>query len=160
MYYMTMPSPIDDLLLVSDGRALRRVDMAPFETQTEWELDERPFEDVVAQLDSYFKGERRDFDVELEAKGTPFQARVWTALSGIPYGETVSYMEVARRVGSPKAVRAVGRAVGANPLPIIVPCHRVVGANGTPTGYGGGLERKARLLDLEGADPGPVPALP
>jgi methylated-DNA-[protein]-cysteine S-methyltransferase len=153
MYYTTMQSPIDELLLVSDGRALRRIEMAPFETLTEWELNERPFEEVVAQLDSYFQGERRDFDVELEAEGTPFQARVWSALHGIPYGETVSYMEVARLVGSPKAVRAVGRAVGANPFPIIVPCHRVVGADGSPTGYGGGLERKARLLALEGAEP-------
>lgn len=158
MYYTTTASPIDELLLISDGRALRRVEMAPFETQPHWVLDERPFEDVVAQLGSYFRGERRDFDVELEAEGTPFQARVWSALNGIPYGETVSYVQVARRVGSPKAVRAVGRAVGANPLPIIVPCHRVIGANGTPTGYGGGLERKARLLELEGAGPRWVPA--
>jgi methylated-DNA-[protein]-cysteine S-methyltransferase len=158
MYYTTVPSPIDELLLASDGRALRTVQMAPFETPPAWELNERPFEEVVEQLQSYFRGERRDFDLQLEAGGTPFQARVWNALKEIPYGETVSYGEVARLVGSPKAVRGVGRAVGANPLPIVVPCHRVIGANGTPTGYGGGLERKARLLALEGAGPTRQPA--
>jgi methylated-DNA-[protein]-cysteine S-methyltransferase len=159
MYYTTVKSPIDELLLASDGRALRRVEMAPFETPTEWELDERPFGDVMEQLDSYFQGERREFDLELEPGGTPFQARVWGALRGIPYGETVSYGEIGRLVGSPRAVRAVGRAVGANPLPIILPCHRVIGADGTPTGYGGGLERKARLLALEGAQISWGPAL-
>jgi methylated-DNA-[protein]-cysteine S-methyltransferase len=153
MYYTTMESPIDELLLASDGVALRRVEMAPFEPPTQWEFDERPFEAVVAQLGSYFKGERNHFDIELEAGGTPFQARVWSALRGIGYGETVSYLDVARLVGSPKAARAVGRAVGANPLPIVVPCHRVIGADGAPTGFGGGLERKARLLELEGAGP-------
>jgi methylated-DNA-[protein]-cysteine S-methyltransferase len=142
MYYTTVESPIDELLLASDGRALRRVEMAPFEPPTEWAFDERPFEEVVTQLDSYFKGQRLDFDIELEAG----------------YGETVSYVDVARLVGSPKAARAVGRAVGANPLPIIVPCHRVIGADGTPTGFGGGLERKARLLELEGAKLRPGPA--
>jgi methylated-DNA-[protein]-cysteine S-methyltransferase len=160
MYYTTMESPIDELLLASDGLALRRVEMAPFEPPTEWVLDERPLEEVVAQLDSYFKGERHEFDIELDARGTPFQASVWSALRGIGYGETVSYIDVARLVGSPKAARAVGRAVGANPLPIVVPCHRVIGADGSPTGFGGGLERKARLLELEGAAPrwGRVPA--
>jgi methylated-DNA-[protein]-cysteine S-methyltransferase len=159
MYYTTMESPIDELLLASDGRALRRVEMSPFQPPTEWEFDERPFEEAVAQLHSYFMGERHHFDLELEAGGTPFQARIWSALREIGYGETVSYMDVARLVGSPKAARAVGRAVGANPLPIIVPCHRVIGADGTPTGFGGGLERKARLLELEGAEPRREPVL-
>ena len=149
MYYTTVESPIDELLLASDGRALRRIEMAPFEPPTEWAFDERPFEEVVTQLDSYFNGQRVDFDIELEAGCTPFQARVWSALRGIGYGETVSYVDVARLVGSPKAARAVGRAVGANPLPIIVPCHRVIGADGSLVGYGGGLARKRFLLDLE-----------
>ena len=86
MYYTTVESPIDELLLASDGRALRRVEMAPFEPPTEWAFDERPFEEVVTQLDSYFRGQRHDFDIELEAGGTPFQARVWSALRGIGYG--------------------------------------------------------------------------
>lgn len=155
MYYTTTETPIGKLLLASDGRALTGLRMAPFEaTPPEWEHDVGPFQDVVAQLDSYFTGERKVFDVKLEARGTPFQLSVWDALRDIPYGETISYKELARRIGSPKAVRAVGRANGANPIAIIVPCHRVIGANGAPIGYGGGLERKAQLLALEGAGVG------
>jgi len=149
-YYTTMTSPIGKLLLASDGRALTGLHMAPFEPLFGWQRDEGPFTDVVAQLAAYFTGARKEFDVVHEAVGTPFQQRVWRTLLDIPYGETTSYGEVARRIGTPRAVRAVGRANGANPIAVIVPCHRVIGANGTLTGYGGGLERKAKLLALEG----------
>jgi methylated-DNA-[protein]-cysteine S-methyltransferase len=101
------------------------------------------------QLTEYFAGERRQFDLELAPAGTEFQQRVWAELQRIPYGETVSYGDIARRLGRPGASRAVGLANGSNPLPIVVPCHRVIGADGSLTGYGGGLEAKARLLELE-----------
>jgi methylated-DNA-[protein]-cysteine S-methyltransferase len=149
-YYTTVPSPIGELLLASDGRALTGLHMAPFEPDSGWHRDEGPFTDVVGQLAAYFTGARKAFDVLHEAEGTPFQRRVWKALLDIPYGETISYGELARRIGNPRAVRAVGRANGANPIAVIVPCHRVIGANGTLTGYGGGLDRKAKLLALEG----------
>ncbi|HEX7049748.1 MAG TPA: methylated-DNA--[protein]-cysteine S-methyltransferase [Longimicrobiales bacterium] len=106
---------------------------------------------VAAQLDEYFRGERRAFDLPLRPRGTPFQQRVWRALLDIPYGATISYGALAARVGRPGSARAVGRANGTNPIPIIIPCHRVVGADGALTGYGGGIERKQRLLALEGA---------
>jgi len=110
----------------------------------------REHDAVVAQLSEYFAGTRKTFDLELAPRGTPFQLDVWKALCEVPYGETITYAELARRVGRPAAVRAVGAANGANPIPIIVPCHRVIGSNGTLTGYGGGIERKQFLLALEG----------
>jgi methylated-DNA-[protein]-cysteine S-methyltransferase len=107
-------------------------------------------EPIVRQVQEYFRGERKDFDLPLRSRGTNFQQRVWSELRRIPYGETISYGELARRLGNPAAVRAVGRANGRNPISIVVPCHRVIGANGTLTGYGGGIERKAHLLAHEG----------
>ncbi len=104
------------------------------------------------ELAAYFAGERKVFTIPYRAKGTPFQMRVWEALTKIPYGEVRSYQEIARAAGNPKACRAVGMANHANPLPILVPCHRVIGKNGKLTGYGGGLEIKKRLLELEGLD--------
>lgn len=104
---------------------------------------------VTSQLAGYFSGRRRDFDIPLAPKGTPFQLAVWSELQRIPYGETISYAELARRIGKEKAVRAVGAANGANPIPVIIPCHRVIGSSGTLTGYRGGIERKQWLLALE-----------
>jgi methylated-DNA-[protein]-cysteine S-methyltransferase len=104
---------------------------------------------AVAQLDAYFAGERRAFELPLDLRGTPFQRRVWAQLRRIPYGATVTYTELAAEVGRPDVVRAVAAAVGRTPVPIVVPCHRVLGAGGALTGYGGGLQRKAALLDLE-----------
>jgi len=104
---------------------------------------------AVSQLEEYFSGQRREFTVPLEFAGTEFQCRVWSELKKIPYGETVSYAELARRIGNPAAVRAVAAAVGANPISIFVPCHRVVGSDGSLTGYAGGLDAKRLLLDLE-----------
>ena len=105
---------------------------------------------LVEQLAEYFSGKRQTFDLELAPRGTPFQLAVWNALLAIPYGDTISYAELARRIGKPAAVRAVGAANGANPIPVIIPCHRVIGSNGTLTGYGGGIERKQWLLAHEG----------
>jgi methylated-DNA-[protein]-cysteine S-methyltransferase len=108
-----------------------------------------PLDEARRQLEAYFAGELRDFDLPLAPEGSEFQLRVWEQLRAIPYGETISYGELARRVGDPAAARAVGLANGRNPLPVIVPCHRVIGADGSLTGFGGGLERKRRLLELE-----------
>ena len=121
-------------------------------TRAGWQRDDGRFTGAVQQLSEYFAGQRRTFDVAVDREalgGTPFQRRIWTALDAIPYGETISYGELARRIGQPAAVRAVGLANGRNPLSIVVPCHRVVGTGGALTGYGGGTARKRWLLDLE-----------
>ena len=153
MLYTTVDSPIGTLLLVGDGRALRRLHMQGGRTairvRPEWERAGEPFARVEEQLAEYFEGRRARFDVALELAGSPFQRRVWRALQEIPYGETVSYGELARRVGAPSAARAVGVANRENPVAVIVPCHRVIGADGSLTGFGGGLERKRLLLELE-----------
>jgi methylated-DNA-[protein]-cysteine S-methyltransferase len=115
----------------------------------EWRPADEPFADVRRQLSEYFDGERDEFDVPLAMTGTPFQRRVWQALQRIPYGETTTYGELARRLGRPSASRAVGLANGRNPIAVIVPCHRVIGSDGSLTGYGGGVERKRLLLELE-----------
>jgi len=153
MLYTTLDSPIGELLLLGDDRALHGLYMQegrkPVRIAARWERSAQPFAQVRTQLQEYFAGERITFDVPLVMKGTPFERRVWQALRDIPYGNTVSYGEIARRVGQPSAARAVGLANGRNPIAVIVPCHRVIGANGTLTGYGGGLERKRQLLELE-----------
>lgn len=154
-YYTITPSPVGDLLLVSDGKDLIRVSMEKqkyaSEIDPEWveKKDVPVLKLAVEQLKSYFAGLLDHFDLPLAFRGTEFQNKVWSELTKIPHGQTISYGELARRVGSPKASRAVGLANGKNPIAIIVPCHRVIGANGTLTGYGGGLPRKKKLLELE-----------
>lgn len=150
--HLTIPSPVGPLLLVADGDELLEIgfgggptDGAPAERETALLRETR------AQLDAYFAGTLRSFDLPLAPRGTPFQLRVWEALLEIPYGETWSYADVARRLDSPTATRAVGAANGRNPLPIVIPCHRVIGADGSLTGYGGGLGIKRSLLRLEGS---------
>jgi methylated-DNA-[protein]-cysteine S-methyltransferase len=153
MRYAIVDSPIGNLLLAGDQGVLRQLWMLdgrhPAVPRRDWTEDPAAFGDAIDQLGEYFAGERREFDLELELGGTPFQQRVWNALREIPYGETRTYGEQAKRIGSPSAVRAVGLANGQNPIGIIVPCHRVIGADGSLIGYGGGLENKRRLLDLE-----------
>jgi len=151
----TVESPVGPLTLIARDGLLNGLHMqdqrhAPTPSQ-EWQRDNDGFEDVVAQLDAYFAGTLTEFDLPLAMAGTDFQRRVWAALREIPYGETISYGELARRVGSPGAARAVGLANGRNPVGIIVPCHRVIGADGSLTGYGGGLPRKVWLLEHEAA---------
>ena len=116
-----------------------------------WRRDDAALVDAVTQLDEYFAGRRRTFDLALAPRGTPFQLKVWEALRAIPYGATISYGELAARIGNRNASRAVGLANGRNPIAIVVPCHRVISANGSLTGYGGGLDNKKTLLDLEAA---------
>lgn len=149
----TIPTPIGPLLLVGDSTGLLHVGLPearhPLTCDPSWRHDAGAFVETRRQFDAYFAGERIEFDLPLAPRGTAFQRDVWTALCDIPYGETISYAELARRIGRPRAVRAVGLANGANPLSIILPCHRVIGANGSLTGYGGGLNAKRWLLDLE-----------
>ena len=150
-FHTHVESPLGPLLLLSDGRALTGLFMNE-RTVPEGSIereDAEPFPEARRQLAEYFAGERRAFDLVLDGRGTEFQRAVWAALERIPYGETITYGALARKMGAPKASRAVGLANGRNPLSIVVPCHRVVGASGGLTGYGGGLANKAFLLDLE-----------
>jgi methylated-DNA-[protein]-cysteine S-methyltransferase len=153
MRYATLDSPIGPLLLAGDAEGLRYLSFVrgdrPTAVAAEWQQDPGSFTHVMDELAAYFSGSLTRFTVTLAPRGTPFQLRVWQALCDIPYGETISYGELARRVGDPKASRAVGLANGANPVSIIVPCHRVIGSNGSLTGYGGGLPIKQALLALE-----------
>ena len=152
IHYRTIDSPIGPLTLAGRGPVLtnlRMVDQTYEPSRSDWSLDPGAFSAAVDQLDAYFAGELTDFDLELDLRGTDFQQRVWKALLTIPYGETRSYGEIAEQIGAPGSARAVGLANGRNPIAIIVPCHRVIGASGSLTGYGGGLERKQTLLELE-----------
>jgi methylated-DNA-[protein]-cysteine S-methyltransferase len=150
--YRIIDSPIGPLTLAGRGAvlsSLRMVEQTYQPSRVDWVLDHRAFADAIDQLAAYFAGERTEFDVELDLPGSEFQQRVWKALLTIPYGETRSYGEIAEQIGAPGAARAVGLANGRNPIAIIVPCHRVIGASGHLTGYGGGLDRKRTLLELE-----------
>jgi methylated-DNA-[protein]-cysteine S-methyltransferase len=149
MYWTTMPSPIGELLLSGDGTELRSVEMAPHFPPDGARHDPEALADAVAQLGEYFAGERLSFDLALAPVGTPFQQKVWAALREIPYGRTASYGELAAEIGQPTASRAVGLANGRNPIAVVVPCHRVIGRDGTLTGFGGGLDRKRWLLEHE-----------
>lgn len=152
-YYTYMDSPIGSLLLAGDGENLHTLGFPGGKMQRRhepgWVEDAAPFALAIGQLRAYFTGELKHFDLPLAPAGTEFQRKVWSALQGIPYGETRSYGELAIEVGNGKASRAVGAANGKNPIPVIIPCHRVVGSDGGLTGFGGGIETKQRLLELE-----------
>ncbi|MGA8491984.1 MAG: methylated-DNA--[protein]-cysteine S-methyltransferase [Terriglobales bacterium] len=151
--YTQIESPLGPLLLVADDAGLREILFVKGRHQAEpessWIEDKAPFVETIRQLQAYFAGELENFILELAPEGTPFQLEVWRRLCDIPYGETISYGELAGRIGNPKASRAVGLANGSNPIPIVIPCHRVIGSNGKLTGYGGGLPIKEKLLALE-----------
>ncbi len=152
-YYTYTDSPIGRLLLAGDGENLHTLGFPGGKMQRRhepgWVEDATLFTQAIEQLRAYFAGELKQFDLSLAPAGTDFQRKVWSALQGIPYGETRSYGELATEVGNGKASRAVGAANGRNPIPVIIPCHRVVGSDGSLTGFGGGLETKQRLLALE-----------
>ena len=151
--YKYIESPIGTLLLAADSDGLQQIlfstDGRPARPDPDWEENPSALDQVVRQLKAYFAGELENFDLSLSPKGTPFQQKVWSELQKIPYGKTISYGELARRIGNPKASRAVGLANGSNPISIVIPCHRVIGSNGKLTGYGGGLPIKEKLLALE-----------
>jgi methylated-DNA-[protein]-cysteine S-methyltransferase len=137
--------------MVSSDSGLRAIEFEPWLPAGDWQRGPHPIlSEAVRQLRAYFAGQLRRFDLPLDMRGTAFQLAVWRELERIPYGETRSYRQVAEAIGAPRAVRAVGAANGANPLPIVVPCHRVIGSSGKLVGYGGGLPLKKRLLELEG----------
>ena len=159
-YYTLVESPLQPIMLTSDGESLTGLYVSErgqaeirqkAAASTDWIRDENaaPFAEVKRQLDAYFAGNQTTFDLPLKLKGTPFQQQVWAELRKLPYGVTISYGELARRIGNPKACRAVGLANGQNPVSIVVPCHRVIGANGKLTGYSGGLSHKETLLAHE-----------
>jgi len=153
-YWTTIKTPVGELFIAGRGGRITEVLFGRPKKGFPgplWERSDEPFKEARKQLDEYFRGKRTKFDLELAPEGTPFQIAAWKQLRRIPYGETISYGEQARRMGRPKASRAVGAANGENPISIIVPCHRVIGADGRLTGYGGGLGKKKKLLDLEGA---------
>jgi methylated-DNA-[protein]-cysteine S-methyltransferase len=168
-YYTCIETPIDPILLTSDGTALTGLymdlDRPGPRVRKDWVRsdDAAPLAEARRQMALYFEGKLSQFDLPLALSGTPFQQQVWEALKEIPYGATISYGELARRIGQPSASRAVGMANGRNPIGIIVPCHRVIGANGKLTGYGGGLPRKEALLAFEASvlatGPQPFPDL-
>jgi methylated-DNA-[protein]-cysteine S-methyltransferase len=151
--YMQIESPIGPLLLAADDAGLREILFVhgrhSAKPDPSWQENPAPLKKTIDQLYSYFAGELEAFDLPLAPKGTPFQQSVWRNLCDIPFGKTISYGELALRIGNPKASRAVGLANGSNPIPIIIPCHRVIGSTGKLTGYGGGLPIKEKLLALE-----------
>jgi methylated-DNA-[protein]-cysteine S-methyltransferase len=152
-YYTYCPSPVGELLLAGDGERLQLIGFPEGKARTrhgaDWQPDEKSFVEVKRQLQAYFDGDLQKFDVPLDPQGTEFQRAVWNALLTIPYGDTCSYGAIAQAIGRPKASRAVGAANGQNPIPIIIPCHRVIGSTGKLTGFGGGLPAKVTLLGLE-----------
>jgi len=157
--YDTLATPVGPLLLAADDDGLLLVEFHqsrhPATRGEAWQPGDNPIlREARRQLQEYFAGTRREFDLPLSPRGTEFQREVWHALATIPYGETISYAQLASRVGRPGASRAVGAANGRNPLPIVLPCHRVIGADGSLTGFGGGLPTKQFLLRMEGALPG------
>ena len=153
MRYSYTESPIGRLLLAGEDDGLSLIGFPSgkgcVRPEPDWIESPAPFADAARQLDEYFDGDRHTFDLVLKPTGTPFQLAVLDALLTIPYGETASYRDIAEQIGHPNAVRAVGAANGRNPLPIVIPCHRVVGSDGSLTGFGGGIETKAALLRLE-----------
>ena len=151
IYYSTLTTPIGDLLLTSDGAALTGVYFEGRTPDAAWQEDDEVLGEAREQLAAYFAGTLTEFTLALAPSGTPFQMRVWEGLNGIPFGTTISYGEQARRLDRPSASRAVGSANGRNPIPVVVPCHRVIGAGGGLTGFGGGLDRKKWLLEHEAA---------
>ena len=157
MIYRYIDSPIGHLLLAGESAGLKFIGFpqgkGKITPQPDWVLEEACFIEAKLQLDEYFSGQRKQFELALEPNGTEFQLEVLRALQTIPCGETRSYQDIARQIGRPKAVRAVGAANGRNPLPIVIPCHRVIGSDGSLTGFGGGLDIKRFLLQLEGIEP-------
>ena len=147
--YAVLDSPIDELLLTAEDGVLTGLHFSPFAIDPEWVHDPEQLAPAIGQLEEYFAGERTEFDLELSPHGTEFQRRVWAMLREIPYGETTTYGTLANELGNPRTVRAVGLANGRNPIAVIIPCHRVIGADGSLVGFGGGLDRKRTLLDLE-----------
>ncbi|MDQ1771173.1 methylated-DNA--[protein]-cysteine S-methyltransferase [Labilibaculum sp. A4] len=156
IYYDILPSPVGNLLLVADDSGLKQIQFDEGNQSNgikpNWIKDSNKLKTVADQLISYFANERTTFDVKLSPDGTAFQKQIWNQLLKIPYGKTCSYLDIALAINKPSACRAIGMANSKNPIPIIIPCHRVIGKNGKLTGYAGGLSNKAKLLEIENID--------
>ncbi len=156
MYYDIMQSPVGPIIAVKDGKSLRYLGFQhgkhPLQIADNWKQSPKMLKTIFSQIQEYFRGERFAFDLPLATYGTAFQQSVWSALIDIPYGHTVSYRDIAVAIGRPRAYRAVGSANGKNPIPLIIPCHRVVGSNGKLAGYSSGIEIKTELLKIEAAN--------
>ena len=156
LVYTYTSTPIGELLLAGQNEVLHYLGFPKgkmaMTSAADWQRNDRSFAQVKQQLQEYFAGKRQNFDLPLSPQGTEFQCQVWRQLQTIPYGQTCSYSELAQAIQRPKAVRAVGAANGQNPIPVIIPCHRVIGSNGKLTGFGGGLDVKEHLLQLEGIE--------
>jgi methylated-DNA-[protein]-cysteine S-methyltransferase len=149
--FTRIDSPLGPLLAAREGSAITAIRFPPADPQDDWMRDDDAFDDVRGALSEYFSGRRVTFELPLDLRGTEFQTSVWRALLDIPFGQTTTYGELARRLGKPAAARAVGAANGANPIPIVIPCHRVIGSHGALVGFGGGLPVKRWLLEHEAA---------
>jgi len=147
--YTFVETPIGSILVAGDDDAIHEIHFAGRKPQDDWTRNDGALKYATAQLEAYFDGKRQTFDFPLAPRGTTFQLDVWGALQRIPFGETTTYASLAETIGRPRAVRAVGAANGANPIPIVIPCHRVIGSSGSLTGFGGGLDTKRWLLDHE-----------
>jgi len=144
-------SPLGVLKILADEKGIKEIEFAQEEFKSIQNSSSKIIKDCIKQLDEYFRGKRKSFELKLNPEGTEFQKKVWKELLKIPYGKTLSYGEISRRIKNPKAVRAVGQAIGRNPISIVIPCHRVIGGDGSLTGYASGLWRKEWLLKHEGA---------
>jgi methylated-DNA-[protein]-cysteine S-methyltransferase len=153
IYYQYMDSPIGKLLVAGDEKGLHLINFPkngkPSLPESDWTENPKPLQEALLQLDAYFSGRLKTFSLNLCLDVRPFQKKVLTTLRRVPYGQTISYGKLAEKIGSPKASRAVGQANAKNPMPIVIPCHRVIGSNGKLTGFGGGISIKQALLDLE-----------
>jgi methylated-DNA-[protein]-cysteine S-methyltransferase len=153
VYYQYMKSPVGKLLVAGDEKGLHLINFPrngkPSLPESEWKVNPKPLQEVLRQIEAYFAGKLKAFSLDICLNVTPFQKKVLTALRRVPYGQTISYGELAKNIGNPKASRAVGQANARNPIPIVIPCHRVIGCSGKLTGFGGGIEVKQALLDLE-----------
>ena len=153
IYYQYMKSPVGKLLVAGDENGLHLINFPregkPSLPESEWKENPKPLQEALCQLEAYFAGTLKTFSLSLCLNVSPFQKKVLTALGRVPYGETISYGELAKKIGNPKASRAVGQANARNPIPIVIPCHRVIGCSGKLTGFGGGIDVKQALLDLE-----------
>jgi methylated-DNA-[protein]-cysteine S-methyltransferase len=153
VYYQYMKSPVGKLLVAGDEKGLHLINFPrngkPSLPESEWKENPKPLQEVLRQIEAYFAGKLKAFSLDICLNVTPFQKKVLTALRRVPYGQTISYGELAKKIGNPKASRAVGQANARNPIPIVIPCHRVIGCSGKLTGFGGGIEVKQALLDLE-----------
>ena len=153
IYYQYMKSPVGKLLVAGNEKGLHLINFPRNDNPSlpghEWEENPKPLQEVLSQLEAYFAGKLKAFSLDICLNVTPFQKKVLTALRRVPYGQTISYGELAKKIGNPKASRAVGQANARNPIPIVIPCHRVIGSNEELTGFGGGVEVKQALLDLE-----------